>query len=698
MSTLIFPKERQDEKQIFPYPEDKNIITENPPVLSWLPLEGNPTYTVTIWDEKGNEIVKGCTNENYFVPSIFLPEEKCSFDVEALGVRRGVVQFEIAKGADKIKRISAEELYERVPVDHPRHLFFSSDIPELLKTHTVELQVLNRNVEQAYLDGIPKRPMFHWGEQELPYREYFGQFRDYCDRDLIACGLQYALLKDEKAGAHGKELLLTFCDWNPEGPCSLRGEWGDEVGLSMARCLPAAYDLLYPLLDDKQRRYVASTIHAYGKQCRDRLKKLNYCLNPGDSHAGRIPAYMGEAAMVIKDSGVQEKEEALEWISYALEIYGGIFPYYGTLDGGWAEGPFYASSYTKWYLPFFSAVERYGGTQFLKRPFYRNLTRFFLHFANPDYENHPFGDGYWCHPTDKEWPGFFAQSPCRYYAKRFGPREAIQQAEEAANPDLYLLHLLDVFLPLPKEEVRVSQEKLGNVACFQEAGFFALHTDIQNAGNDICLLGRASKFGSDSHRHPDQGSFALFINGVSLISPSGYFGRKYGSIHHQQWLNSTRAHNAILVDGEGQPRNSRKSIGKILSVSEEAGERVAVVEMGASYEKLNRWERKFVLTDGKLEIIDTIEAKEEVTISYPLHMLSLPKEEDGKIVEERKGHRLEICPDESLHLVEITDRFKVDLNEGEPKEYHVSMPTQYHVLLETVKKKNHYFKVTYIIR
>ena len=77
---------------------------------------------------------------------------------------------------------------------------------------------------------------------------------------------------------------------------------------------------------------------------------------------------------------------------------------FGGPDGGWAEGMFYASSYTKWYLPFFSAVERFSGASYLKRPFYQRLIRYFQHFCPPNWEIHPFGDGYWCRSDDAEWP------------------------------------------------------------------------------------------------------------------------------------------------------------------------------------------------------------------------------------------------------------------------------------------------------
>ena len=63
----------------------------------------------------------------------------------------------------------------------------------------------------------------------------------------------HALLNDEAAAAHAKQLFLTLCDWNSEGPCSLEGPWGDEVGLSHARCFPAVFDLLYDVLSENER-------------------------------------------------------------------------------------------------------------------------------------------------------------------------------------------------------------------------------------------------------------------------------------------------------------------------------------------------------------------------------------------------------------------------------------------------------------
>ncbi|MBE5761256.1 MAG: DUF4962 domain-containing protein [Clostridiales bacterium] len=698
MDMPIFSQKRIRANQVFPFPENTRIVEENPVCLSWLPLEDSPAYTAVLFDENKNEIWRADTKKNYIITPTLNKPGKYYWNVLANGCQRGLHEFTLSKNAVMIHRVSAKQLYDCIPDKRPRHLFFESDISKLIDTKATEVTVLKRNIEAAYKNGMPDAPMYHKDPNALPYREYFGRFRDFCDRDLVACSLGYALLGDEKAGLHAKQLLFTICDWSPYGPCDLNGPWGDEIGLSLSRCLPSVFDLLYPMLDEKERIFIARMVKAYGAQCWERLKRIDFCANPGDSHAGRIPAYLGEAAMVLKGTGVQTEEEAIAWLDYALDIYGGIFPHFGSVDGGWAEGPFYSTSYTKWYLPFFCAVERYTPCRFLDRPFYQRLPHYFLHFANPEYENHPFGDGYWCRPEDKEWPGFFAQNPLKVYCDRSDSQRIKQQAKEAADQKLYLLHLLDLFIPQSAPPKTDLSGEAKNMHVFPDTGYISMHTDIFDTKNDFALLARASKFGSDSHRHPDQGSFALFFGGKALISPSGYFGRAYGTKHHVEWLNSTRAHNAILINGEGQPFRSMNSVGRIVSYKDEGEYKYAKVDISDSYDALTEWTREFELCSDKLTIRDHVKADRPVIVTYPLHSLVLSKAKGNSAVIERENAVLTVTPvSGDLKDLLITDKFQVDLNEGEPEKYHVTMPPQFHLSWTTDKKAEHDIEVTYTL-
>ena len=688
--------ERERHTQNFPYPECGAVVFENPPTLIWVPVSGVSEYTVSIFDSDGKILETLTTSKHYVTPSLHFEPKTYFWTIKSDdGQERERYSFTVAPDALNFNTVTAEELFFAVPSERPRHLFSASDIPALKEQKASALRTLERNVRVAMKHGSPSRPMFHRDAAAKPYREYFGEYRDYVDRDLVATSLWYALTGDEIVGEYAKKLFLDICDMNPNGPCSQNDGYGDEVGLSNARCLPAVFDLLYPLLDEKQRKYAALTVAAYARQCYDRIKRINYAENPSDSHVGRIPAYLGEAALVLKGEGVVSDAELFSWLELALDIYCGIFPYYGGKDGSWAEGTFYSTSYTKWFLPFFSAVERYTGKSLDEKPFYHRYTNFLLHFCNHDYELHPFGDGYWCYPDSPEWPGFFAQNPYRYYAERFGPQAARERMAAAEEQEIYKLHLLDVFLPIKPASRSLAHEPR-DVEAFPDGGFAAIHSEF-GAKDDICVLARASRFGSDSHRHADQGSFAIFAGGTALITPSGYFGRRYGTKHHLKWTNTTAAHNALLFNGVGQPTFSMESRGKIVE-ADEAQKRV-LLDMSEAYPNINLWQREITLSGDTVTVRDTVEADEPVSVDYLLHSLSEPIADRNSLVIERGGKTMTVTPlSDELVLSDVTDAFAVELNEGEPAEYAVEMPKQYHAIFKAKAKCRHELTVSYKIK
>ncbi len=692
----LLEQKRTCGSQIFPSPARNEVIEETPPVFSFLRDGKEKRYRVVVCDVSGQIIFEKETEKNYVIPKEKLAAGSYRWNLFCGEQERGWWDFYISENAVVFLRPQAPDVFETIPDVRPRHLFLAEDIPEILKKRQPEMETLRRNIEVACSRPLPKPPLFYSFPNQVEYREYFGAYREYCDRDLVACALGHALLKDRSAGLKAKELLLTICSWNPDGPCAVDAPWNDEIGLSNARCLPAVYDLLYDSLSQQQKYIVEKTIIAYAKQCRERLHTLDFTENPGDSHAGRLPAYLGEAAMVLKGSSYISEEPLILWLSDALEIYGGIFPFYGTSDGGWAEGPFYASSYTRWYLPFFMAVERYADVRFLNRPFYQRLSQFFLHFAEKGRENHPFGDGYWCGSEDSEWPGFFAQNPFRLYGERFGPDEARQKAAEHAAPKLFELHLLDVFLPTGKAPEHLLTGSASPMAVFEESGLASCQTNLANQAHGTGLLVRASKFGSVSHQHADQGSFALIRNNHTLISPSGYFGRCWGTKHHRNWTKTTKAHNCILVDGIGQEADSHRATGRFVRWEHDGACFFRLtVDLAAAYPMLQHYERTFELTERELIIHDEIQSKRECRISWLLHMLSRPTvQEDGSLFLMHQGECAVIIPDHSFSGKATVDEcFETDVNDGVADEVQVTMPEQYHVAFQTAGAKAHHLCV-----
>ena len=545
-----FPQIRTSPSEIFPFPQDGETILENPPCFVWIADSQNKGegYQIVLQSTDGFAHTFSTTKSYYTLPQLLMPGQY-RWNVYSGNRERGWQTFLLPENAVKFLRPTAEEIYESVPeMKHPRALFEKKDIKDILTIREQELEVLKNNIKLAVSEGVVPPPY-----QEEP-RGYTNLIREYADQNMIACGLGWQLLGDAQAGELGKKLLLEISSWDFEHTFVSIFHPHDEVGLSIARTLPTAFDLLYDLLDDSEKKKVVNAIAKIAKQCYRRIIEEDYEGHPGGSHTGRLPAYLGEAAMMLK--GYLPKETLLQYLGTVTDIYSGIFPHYGSPDGGWGEGVFYASSYTKWYLPFFLSVERYTGKSYLNRPFYQNYSNYLLHFADRNFENHPFGDGYWCHSEDAEWPGFYAQDPFRVYAEKFGPEEARKSQQAIAQPEIFRLHLMDIFLPPQAAPEHHITRPASLAESFPQTGVFSMRS-VFGIKDCLAVLGRASRFASASHSHSDQGSFALFYEGVSLISPSGYYGVGWGTEHHLQWTNQSKAHNTILVDGQGMPPSAK---------------------------------------------------------------------------------------------------------------------------------------------
>lgn len=684
--TLHLPRERQHGSQLFPWPADGEEIENKTPALRWIPLDDAAPYEVTVTDSSGAVVFQRSSALHYCIVDTALEPGAYQWDVRSTvnGASRGEQRFSVAADARTLLPPTAAAILSQLPEERPRHIFFAENITETLTAHQEQLTILRRNMALALADGLPPAPRFHMDPNALPYREAFGQHRQFIDRNLVACALGHLLLNDEAATAHARSCLLHVCSWNPEGPCSVQGKWGDEFGLSHARCLPAVYDWCHDVCDERERDFIERTLAQYGRQVEERLLQLNFALNPADSHAGRLPAYLGEIAMVLYGSKAVNTETCERWLNYALEIYTAIFPFYGGRDGGWAEGPFYASSYTKWYQPFFFAIEQCCGYSFFEQqPFYRNAAHFFLHCGQPQWECRPFGDGYWCTPDDPEWPGFCAQDPFGVYAERFGP-EVARTLSKLQKPDHYNLHLLDVFRPPLHKKMYKQADPAANSRLFRDAGYVSMHKDISDFDNDVALLAIAGRYGGGSHRHADQGNVAIIAGGKQLIGPSGYFGRKFGSDHHRLWTQQTQAHNCILVDGQGQNRDDHRACGRIHDLSDDGTTASCGIDLHACYPMLKRYLRQltFDRRQMQIQIIDVIEANDDVRISWLLHSLSAPALQGGSLRIERGSYAMQLrlsCDTTPVPVPHLSDQWGVHLNQGEPAAYHVQRPLQHHL-------------------
>jgi hypothetical protein len=295
------------------------------------------------------------------------------------------------------------------------------------------------------------------------------------------------------------------------------------------------------------------------------------------------------------------------------------------------------------------------------------------------------------------------RNPFRVYAQRTGPALAVEWARKLAAPEVFRLHVLDVFLPdMPPPAVSVSPEA-SDAHAFPDSGFAALHTGLADPDNDTALLLRASRYGAVSHQHADQGSFALVHGRTTLITPSGYFGAGWGTRHHFEWMRTTQAHNCVLIDGQPQPF-AFTSTARILTCGMDGAVRHASADLTEAYPMLTSYTRYYTLEKrGGLTVAvvrDELAADKPVTVSYLNHTLSPPEcRPDGTVIVKRNGVTLEIKPRKGLKPgVSYTDQFAVDVNEGTPPGYvSWAMPAQHHLRWESEAACRHEIIVEYTV-
>ena len=537
------------------------------------------------------------------------------------------IEFRITKEQPSYIAPTAKELFAQCD-GHDQWLMYFNDDVTAIKTQCPDTYSrFKQTTELSVPVSQISYPSHYQRGQEEGKREAIANVRLWIDRDLIAHALLYRVWGEQEHGQEAMQRLLQLAEWSPEGPASLLRPctWGDEVGCSLARNLFLAYHWLSPLLEESEKAFIRPLLVRLARQITERLSQDNFKQYPGNSHTSRLPGYLGVAALALYRE--HDRDECEQWLSEALILYRGILPFYGGADGGWVEGPFYASTYSKWFHPFFLSVERLSGFSFYQHPFYQNFHHFARDFILPAGDIHPFGDGFWCKREGKEWPGFFSQNPLRIYAARFGDEADYQRSQVLENSITDLrLHLLDA-VPTIKQLVFETAAR-NRQACEKtpeeplSLNHYYSHAGLGKATQSpLSLYYRASAFGNSSHRHADQGNFALFDHDNGVLIPTGSYGYRFGSRHHKEWTRQTIAHNLPLVGELGQKLDDPSGIGLVIHRQSESNYHTITLDLSESYAlPLERFYRTLVLVEAYgLIVVDSISLGEQKVLNWRLH-------------------------------------------------------------------------------
>jgi hypothetical protein len=175
-------------------------------------------------------------------------------------------------------------------------------------------------------------------------------------------------------------------------------------------------------------------------------------------------------------------------------------------------------------------------------------------------------------------------------------------------------------LPAPRSPADLPSSKV-----FHGIGVASLHTTLVDSRDDVHLLFKASPFGSQSHGHNPQNSIFLNAYGEALLVACTYRDL-HGSKFHYQWVHSTRAQNAVLVDGEGQIPHSVSAPGAIVREQFTPDYDYVAGDGTAAYGgRLKKAWRHAVLVKGAQPFVvlyDELVAAQPATFQFMLHALS----------------------------------------------------------------------------
>ncbi|MBM4082421.1 MAG: DUF4962 domain-containing protein, partial [Planctomycetes bacterium] len=383
------------------------------------------------------------------------------------------------------------------------------------------------------------------------------------EAELIA--FVYLMTGEPKYGEAARKWVLHLASWDPDGPTNF--QLNCEAGKAMLYRPCRAYDWAHDTLTAEDRAKVQQVMK---RRALDAWKSGEIALGVGhlnrplNSHGNRIWHKLAELAIAF----LGEVPEAEDWLDYAVNKFYSCYPVWRDDDGGWHEGASYWAGYMSKVVSWLQVSRSALGIDGFKKPFFAQVGDFPLYVAPPGAPNMGFGDLSNGRPSSG-WGGFL-----EYFlrASAPNPKSQIQNPKSAywrwwaeqwkmRGEGGWLGFLYEANLPPlpePKPPTDLPPSKV-----FRGIGVASLHTTLLNSANDVHFLFKSSPFGSQSHGHNPQNSFQLNAYGEALLTTCVYRDL-HGSKFHYGWAHSTVAHNAVLVNGEGQVKHTAAATGRIV--------------------------------------------------------------------------------------------------------------------------------------
>ena len=617
-------------------PADGDVVAANPPAFIWLPAEGVTQWLIEYAHDntfpEDKTIRVGPLDMTVHVPNKTLSPGRWYWrygyqDVEGPVFSR-IRAFTIPQDAVEFPFPDVADIISRIPTTRPRAYLTKEDVARIRNDPGAYEWLIAPVVRQAEEVLERNDPLFQepdpWDTYEnwrSIYNRTWRAMRPYT-RGMEICARAYVYTGDERFAREARRRLLHFMTWDVDGPSSVY--WPTELGMDIAEHAPRTFDWIYDTLSETERAMCIEVLGRRIRQVNEMHRSLPFESKPFRSHPGRMIGFAVEGSIIL----AHEVEDAAQWLAYTLRVLWSVYPAWSRDDGGWHEGISYWGSYMGRIIRVVAQLDRLR-VPLKDKPFFRNTGDFGLYAAYPHRPTRSFGDGY-ASPVGSRFgrlmynlASLYDNTYYRWYAEKVGGRPSGPEAFLTLKPDMATRAPAD----LPQSKA------------FSDVGWVAMHSDMANPHDNVFVLFQSSPLGAISHNHANQNAFVIEAFTEPLAISSGYY-HDYGDPHHSQWVWQTHAHNAILVNGQGQTPRSARSRGRIVDHIETDGWAYALGDAVDAYAgRLDRAYRHILLLRPMTVIVmdDLAASGDDATYQWLLHgrsEMTLNEKESEVIVRE----------------------------------------------------------------
>jgi hypothetical protein len=620
-------------------PADGSSAVLNPPSFTWVHDKRAASYDVQ-WsrtpdfaDASAAKNVPWCA----YTHNAPLASGKWHWRYRLTTAKKEISEWSVTRsvtvpaGAVLFPMPSRAEQRERLPQSHPRLFLRPEDLPRLRAAATTPgpaaelFKEMRKAADKLIKAGPTPEPKVRGSarnkDDDVAVENWWPNrtTSDRAGEEAETLAFVWLITQEPKYGEAARTFVMALAKWDPDGPSNFA--LNCEAGKAMLYHPVRAYDWAYDALKDEDR---AAFRKVWQRRAADAWKSgevgqgNGHLTRPFNSHGNRIWHKLAEVGIALYG----EVPEAETWLDYAVNKFYAAYPVWSDDDGGWHEGASYLTGYmskvTTWMQFAHSALAIDG----LKKPFFSQIGNIPLYVVPPgspasgfgDLSNRPVSCGflhYFARMKGADPKGAAAAAHWSWWLT-----QTKTKAPSGWTGFLYAANLPP--LPAPQAPDGMPPSKI-----FRGTGLASLHATLNDSRDDVHFLLKADPFGTQSHGHNAQLGFQLNAYGECLL-PACTYRDLHGSKFHYLWSHSTRAQNAVLVNGAGQRPHSYLSTGSVIDARfTPQWDYVRGEATGAYTGAVTRAERAAVFVKPDILVLyDDFSASKPATFQFMLHGLS----------------------------------------------------------------------------